>query len=279
LTLVIGPSGQCKAYLNGIDQTQSAEWQWTSSETGVASISGSGVVTAVALGTTVVSAMLQGLTARASVTVSLPAPPVASVMVSGSRDDLGRPPAQVVDAMNTIFFYYESSPNPVYFYKQYSYRLDYGDGTSDTLGPGAPPFTHVYRSIGTFVATLTITSPFGEVSTATASPVVKGLSGNWSTNFVQSGCAAPGVRSLSLVQAGTALSGTYLGPSGSVPFSGSMSGIRTVLGHYVTLTLANGSITFTSDHADSGVSPDVESIRLFSSEPCLKGVTLIFRRQ
>jgi hypothetical protein len=59
-----------------------------------------------------------------------------------------------------------------------------------------------------------------------------------------------------------------------------MSGIQPgTLGHYVTLTLADASIRLTSDHANSGVTPDVESLRLFSSEPCLKGVELIFRRQ
>ena len=136
----------------------------------------------------------------------------------------------------------------------------------------------VGRRDGRGFGTTTVSAAFLGL-TARASVTVSLPAPPVSTNFVQSGYAAPGVRSLSLVQSGTALSGTYVGPSGSVPFSGSMSGIRTPLGHYVTLTLADGSIRFTSDHADSGVTPDVESIRLFSSEPCLKGVTLIFRRQ
>jgi PKD repeat protein len=154
--------------------------------------------------------------------------------------------------------------------------MSFGDGGPDAVASfGGATFVHTYHDVGTFTGTLTVTSPFGEVSTATASAVVIDLNGTWSTDDLQISCPTPssGVRSLALTQSGTSLGGSYSGPSGLRPIAGALTG------RFVTLTSDDG-ITFTSDTPNSGVSPDGKSIGLFSNEPCLKGAPmLVFKRQ
>jgi len=58
---------------------------WTSSNTGIATVSSTGLVTGVAAGSTSIAASSEGQTASATITVSVPAPaPVASITVSPS---------------------------------------------------------------------------------------------------------------------------------------------------------------------------------------------------
>jgi hypothetical protein len=231
-------------------------------------VSSTGLVTAVSPGLSTISATARGLSASVEVRVSAPAPPVANVIVSSEA-------TQIVEVTSTIFNGNSSTPNPVSFSPPYSFRMNFGDLTADAVAPsGGAVFVHTYRDVGTFTGTLTITSPFGEVSTATATAVVINLDGTWSTGDLQVPCAMPssGVRSLSLTQSGTSVGGSYTGPSGAAPMAGALSGRF--------LTLTDGSLTFTSDTPNSGVSADGMSIGLFSNEPCLKGAPMmVFKRQ
>lgn len=201
------------------------------------------------------------------------AAPVANVFVEP-------PLVQIVNDTNTNFNANASLPNPS-FSPQYSYRMNYGDGSPVDSPAFFANFVHVYRTPGTFLATLFITSPTGQVSTATVSAVVESLNGIWSTGTVLACGATSGPRSLNLVQSGTSLSGTYSGPNASnVPFTGTLSGIPAPgPGRYVTLTLSDGSLRLTSDTANAGVSWDGTSIGLYSTDPCLKGTMLVFGRQ
>ena len=271
LTLITQPTGRCSFVVVG---ASNAAAQWASSDASIVTVSASGLLTGVSAGSATISAAVGTRAATQVVVVALPAPPVARVFVESDA-------AQIVDVTNTLFDFAQTSPNPTAFGMFYAYHISYGDGAEDSVPAFVGDFVHLYHSTGTFVATVSVTSPFGQTSTATVSALVKSVSGAWSTGEVVVPCATPvsGVRTLRLTQAGTVLTGTYVGPSGRVlPVTGLLAGAQPGPGRYVTLTAGDG-MTLTSNTANAGVSPDASSIGLYSSEPCLQNVMLVFGRQ
>jgi len=128
---------------------------WSSSSSGVASVSSAGVVTAVAVGSATITATSGGVSGAVSITVNAPAP--------------------AVDQPPTAYFTSSCPHGKCTFdasgsaddHAIVNYAWDFGDGSAATSGRTLSKASHTYTAAGQYTVKLTVTDGSGQTASTT----------------------------------------------------------------------------------------------------------------
>jgi hypothetical protein len=243
-TLNILQQAPCVALMTlsgGTTQDQTAAAQWSSSNTGIASVSAGGLVTAVSAGSADVTARVQTLSATRTVVVAS-APPQAILAVRFGESLFPAVTVVIQDVMPVVFDAGGSKGVGLI------YRMTYGDGVTESK-PAVPPFPldvntfmHQYHASGTFNAQLLVTDSLGRQASTGLFMTVKNLTGTWGNVIKNPSSGVTESRLLQLVQTpcspcgSASLSGSYTHPEGN---SESLLGVVDGLGTVRNLALTN----------------------------------------
>lgn len=268
-----GEQTQCSAtvtYTDGTTQDQTNIAAWRSGDSTIATVSSTGLVTAVKAGAAYIWAELLVVRPRNDVfEIEVALPPVAR---------LRGPSVWQQDGDDASFDASESS-----FGIDQTYRFDFGDGPVTTepyipIGTSRRLFEHAYRRRGTFVATLTLVDRQGRRATASTTIKIESLTGTWVNVLPNAAAGRTETRSLQLVQsAGGGITGNYVHPEGNrEPLTGTVDqygGIR--------MALVSNTIKFGSAGLNGGrfSSADLSSFIIDVTGGSADGQRLMFKRQ
>ncbi len=250
---------------DGSQQNRTSNASWTITPASVATVSATGVVTAVGRGSAQVTATSDGVSGTATVPCNVIAAVIRSVTMS-TRTSFAIKGATVVhfDVLGTL-------GNIV--------RIDFGDGTMSSSPSGCFPttclyFEHTYSDPlgGRTVVVAAIDG--SRQQTATTTVGVGDLTGTWANTIVNPTNNLTETRLLVLTGGGS-LTGTYVHPAGdSEPVSGSVNSFGSVY-----LRLSTGSIVMEGVDLDSaGILSDT-TMRLYVTGGSADGMVLIFTKR
>ncbi len=263
----IGQTTQCSAVERRSDGTtadRTAASQWSSSTPATATVSPSGLVTAVQPGSTTITATFSALSVTSTIQVSTIVAVIKSISLSTRS-------ASAIAGATTVHFDITGSTGS-------TFQMNFGDGQSSSTPGGSIPgnsifFEHTYSTIGAQTATLIVSDATRQV-TATATVVVINLTGTWTNTIVNPSNGRVETRTMTL-NGGSTLTGTYTGPEGTnLALTGTVNSFGSV-----NMTINNGALTQQGvDLDDNGIRADT-AMRLIVTGGTANGQTLTYTKQ